>query len=100
LSADYRVEAVPGLDLQATLAAEGDRMVLPDDNSVRIPGWSRLDLGARWSVDLGTTALTWRVGIDNVADQRAWKESPYQFGHVYLYPLSPRTWRTSAELAF
>jgi iron complex outermembrane receptor protein len=100
LSADYRVAAVPGLDLQVILAAEGDRMVLPDDNSVRIPGWSRLDLGARWSVDLGTTALTWRVGIDNVADQRAWKESPYQFGHVYLYPLSPRTWRTSAELAF
>ena len=37
--------------------------------------------------------LTWRAGIDNLADRRAWKESPYQFGHVYLFPLAPRTWR-------
>jgi iron complex outermembrane receptor protein len=100
LAASYRVESAPGLELQAALAGEGDRMVLPDDNSVRIPGWARIDLGARWRVDLGATALTWRVGVDNVTDHQAWKESPYQFGHVYLYPLPPRTWRTSAELAF
>ena len=37
------------------------------------------------------------VGIDNVADTRAWKESPYQFGHAYLFPLAPRTWRVSVQ---
>jgi iron complex outermembrane receptor protein len=41
--------------------------------------------------------LTWRVGLDNALDRRAWKESPTQFGHVYLYPLAPRTWRASLE---
>ncbi|HEY6134937.1 MAG TPA: TonB-dependent siderophore receptor [Rubrivivax sp.] len=100
LGANYRVESTPGLELQGALVSEGDRMVLPDDNSVRIPSWSRLDLGARWRVDLAATTLTWRVGVDNVTDHQAWKESPYQFGHVYLYPLPPRTWRASAELAF
>jgi iron complex outermembrane receptor protein len=100
VAADYRVDALPGLDLQAALATEGSRTVLPDDNSVSIPGWSRLDVGARWRVDLGATGLTWRVGVDNVTDQRAWKESPYQFGHAYLYPLYPRSWRTSVEVAF
>ena len=75
-------------------------MVLPYDDSVRIPGWSRLDLGARWRQRLGETTLIWRVGVDNVTDQRAWKESPYQFGHVYLYPLAPRTWRVSAQASF
>jgi iron complex outermembrane recepter protein len=100
LGAAYRVAAVPGLELQAALTAEGDRVVLPDDDSLRIPGWARLDVGARWSQVIDATTLTWRIGVDNVADRRAWKESPYQFGHVYLYPMEPRTWRGSVALAF
>jgi len=42
--------------------------------------------------------LTWRVGVDNVTDHRAWRESPYQFDHAYLFPLAPRTWRTQLQL--
>jgi len=100
LGTAYRVAAVPGLELQAALAAESDRVVLPYDASVRIPGWSRIDLGARWAQRIDGTTVTWRTGVDNVTDRRAWKESPYQFGHVYLYPLAPRTWRASAQVAF
>jgi iron complex outermembrane receptor protein len=100
LGAAYRVAAVPGLELQAALAAEGDRQVLPDDDSLRIPGWARVDLGARWQQVIDATTLTWRAGVDNVADRRAWRESPYQFGHVYLYPLEPRTWRVSVAASF
>jgi iron complex outermembrane receptor protein len=97
LGAEYRVSALPGLALSANLIAEGDRVVLPYDQSVRIPGWSRLDLGGRWRQTLDGTTLTWRVGLDNATDRRAWKESPYQFGHAYLYPLAPRTWRVSVQ---
>jgi iron complex outermembrane recepter protein len=101
LAAAYRVAAVPGLELTAALAAESDRVVLPDDSTVRIPGWSRVDLGAKWVQSLGQAAsLTWRAGIENLGDRRAWKESPNQFGHVYLYPLAPRQWRLSAEASF
>ena len=102
LGADYRAdEWLPGLLLQARVSAESDRHVLPYDTTVRIPGWARVDLGARWRQSLeGGTALTWRVAVDNVADRRAWKESPYQFSHVYLYPLAPRTWRASVQAAF
>jgi len=97
----YRVPTVPGLEFNAGLTAEGNRMVLPDDNSVRIPGRVRVDIGAKWEQSIGSNAsLTWRAGIDNLSDRRAWKESPYQFGHVYLYPLAPRSWRLSAEAAF
>jgi iron complex outermembrane receptor protein len=100
LGAAYRVAAMSGLELQANLAAEGDRVVLPYDDSVRIPGWSRLDLGARWVQQLDRSTVTWRAGVDNATDRRAWKESPYQFEHVYLYPLAPRTWRLSAQASF
>ena len=100
LAGEYRPAALPGLALQALWAAESDRVVLPYDQSVRIPGWSRLDLGARWRTAWAGTSLTWRIGVDNALDRRAWKESPYQFGHVYLYPLAPRSWRASVEAAF
>jgi iron complex outermembrane receptor protein len=46
---------------------------------------------------LGGTTLTWRAGVENVADRRAWKEAPLQFGHVWLYPLAPRTFRVSLQ---
>ena len=96
----YRIGAVPGLELQGGLTAESNRVVLPYDESVRIPGWSRVDVGARWTQRVGSTSLTWRVGVDNLADRRAWAESPYQFDHAYLYPMAPRTWRASIDAAF
>jgi iron complex outermembrane receptor protein len=80
-------QAAPGLELSARVAYEGPRFVLPD-NSVAIPGWTRADGSAKWTAGV----LTWRVGIDNLFDRRAWRESPYQFSHAYLYPLAPRTW--------
>jgi len=100
---EYRVAQLPGLSLLANLSAEGQRVVLPYDSTVRIGGWSRLDLGARWRQTLNTPAgalkTTWRVGLDNATDRRAWQESPYQFGHVYLYALPARTWRASVQFS-
>lgn len=98
LQARQSLAALPGLQLQLGLVYEGPRAVLPD-NSVNIPGWTRIDAGARYEQLLGKTLLTWRVGVDNLANRRAWKESPFQFDHVYLYPLAPRTWRTSFEIS-
>ena len=99
--ASYRVVAIPGLTLNASWVAESDKVVLPYDDSVRIPGWSRADLAAqfRWRAS-NLVSWTWRAGVDNAFDRRAWKESPYQFGHAYLYPLAPRTWRMSVEAGF
>ncbi|CAN5243224.1 TonB-dependent receptor [soil metagenome] len=98
LKLQARQNALPGLQLQASLVYEGARAVLPD-NSVNIPGWTRLDAGARFEQMLSNKQLlTWRIGVDNIADRRAWKESPYQYEHVYLYPLAGRTWRASVEV--
>ena len=68
------------------------------DNRVATDGWTRLDLGLRYAVAAGGARWVWRAGIDNVADQRAWKEAPFQFGHAYLYPLAPRTLRLALDL--
>lgn len=99
LQAAYNVGAVPGLALLGFASHEGAREVLPD-NSIATDGWTRLDLGLRYAFTAGGLRWVWRAGVDNATDERAWKESPYQFGHAYLYPLAPRTWRASATLNF
>ncbi|HET9976244.1 MAG TPA: TonB-dependent receptor [Burkholderiaceae bacterium] len=99
LQAAYNVAALPGLAVVAFVTHEGRRMVLPD-NSVATPGWTRVDLGARWTQRLGPQTLTWRLGLDNVFDRRAWQEAPFQFGHAYLYPLAPRPAHASLAVAF
>jgi hypothetical protein len=38
-------------------------------------------------------------GIENLTDKRYWKESPYQYGHVYLFPGAPRTLRLAVTAA-
>ena len=100
LGAEYRLASVPGAALLASLAAESDRVVLPYDTRVRIAGWSRWDLGARWRQEWDGSTLVWQVGLDNATNRRAWKESPYQFGHAYLFPLAPRTLRASLLATF
>ena len=90
LQAAYNVSALPGLALVGFVSHEGRRMVLPD-NSLATPGWTRIDLGARYTQRVGQQTFVWRLGVDNATDRRAWQEAPYQFGHAYLYPLAPRT---------
>ena len=97
LQTDYDVAALPGLNLQARVVHESQRMVLPD-NSATIPGWTRVDAALRYETKAAGARWTWRAGIDNLFDKRAWRESPYEFSHVYLYPLAPRTLRISAQV--
>ncbi len=100
LQGSYDITTLPGLTAMASLVHEGRRMVLPD-NSISTPGWTRLDLTARWRQTLDDrTQLTWRLGLDNATNTRAWKETPYQFGHAYLFPMAPRTVRFSLHAAF
>jgi len=94
--ASWQPESMPGLAAQASLDYQGPRFVLPD-NSARIPGWAAVGLGARYATKaLGHQWLA-RLGVDNLFDRRAWRESPYQFSHAYLYPLEPRTFRVSLQ---
>ena len=96
LQLGYRVESVPGLELLAAGAYDSNRIVLPD-NSLRISGVGRVDIGLRYEQQLGRRMLTWRAGVENLANERAWRESPYQFDHSYLFPLAPRTFALSVQ---
>lgn len=98
LTASWQIAALPGLTAQAGLSHEGPRFVLPD-NTARIPGWTTASLAARYALRAHGHEWLARFGVDNLFDRRAWRESPYQFDHVYLYPLEPRTLRASLQVS-
>jgi iron complex outermembrane receptor protein len=98
LQAAYDLPWLPGLNLQSNLMHESSRKVLPD-NSTSIPGYTRVDAGLRYVMTkIDGSRWTWRAGIDNLFDKRAWRESPFEFSHVYLYPLQQRTLRLSLQV--
>ena len=93
------IAALPGLNLRGSLTHEGARMALPD-NSIAVPAWSRLDVGAQYRHTAGGAQLLWRVDLQNATNRRAWREAPYQFSHAYLFPLAARNLRASMQADF
>lgn len=95
----YRVTAIQGLSLQGDLVHEGPRTA-DVVNDVRLPAWTRVDVGLSLVQRLADGALTWRMGVTNLLDTRAWRESPNQFDHIYLIPMAERTLTASMQLSF
>jgi iron complex outermembrane receptor protein len=96
--AGYRVASVPGLELLGQLSHEGRRNVLPD-GSIALPSWTRVDAVLRYDTRMRGVQTSWSLAVDNLFDRRYWKESPYQFGHVYLFPGAPRTLRLGLSVS-
>jgi len=98
-NAAWRVPGVAGLSLLGTLSYEGSRTVLPDE-SMTLPAWTRLDLGVRYETRMGKFPTTLSLLVDNVANSHYFTESPYQYGHVYLFPAAPRIAKLVVQTSF
>ncbi|MCY4754596.1 TonB-dependent siderophore receptor [Pelomonas aquatica] len=97
LKAQLRQDLLPGLQALLGLQYEGRRYATPD-NGVPVPAWTVADAGLRYTQGVGKQTWIWRAAVDNLANRRAWRESPWQFQHSYLYPLAPRALRASLEV--
>jgi iron complex outermembrane receptor protein len=96
----WRVPGMAGLELNGGLSYEGRRDVTPD-NSITLPSWTRLDAGLRYEQrTAGGKTITWTANIDNLADRRYWRESPSQYGHIYLFPGAARSFRVGMRASF
>ena len=97
--AAWRISGVPGMALQGSMSHEGQRSVLAD-GSITLPAWTRFDAALRYDSKIGSAPTTWTLGVENLFDRRYWKESPFQFGHVYLFPGAARTLRLGLRTSF
>ncbi len=98
LNASYQFSSLPGLAINGHLSHEGARNVLPD-GKVSLPAWTRVDAGLSYGHKLAGAQATWTLGIDNLLNKQFLKESPYQFGHVYLFPQQARTVRAGLSVS-
>jgi len=101
LSGSYTFGAPWVLALQADVVHEGPRWV-DATNTLRLPSWTRLDLGVRAVQPLSDQrSVTWRLGVTNAFNKRAWREAPSMFGgHTYLFQMRERTVTASAQIDF
>ncbi|HOA95012.1 MAG TPA: TonB-dependent receptor, partial [Quisquiliibacterium sp.] len=97
----WQVPTVPGLSWTNRLIWSGSKPVTRD-NGVMLPSYWQLDTAFAWRQrSTQGSAVTWRVGIDNVFDRRYWRDAPTQYwGGIYLLPALPRTLRGSVTLSF
>jgi iron complex outermembrane receptor protein len=91
--ADYRVAAVRGLSVDAGVYYVGSRP-LNAQNSVSLPGYVRVDAGARYQTRIGGHTTVFRAGVQNLADKRYWAAANYNA----VWPGQPRTFFMSAQV--
>jgi iron complex outermembrane receptor protein len=95
----YRVPGAEGLRLNGAWLYTGRRPAARD-NSVYAPAFHRVDLGASWVPKWGAQSWTYRLTLENVFDQRYWRDVGEFLGDAYLTPGASRSVRASATWAF
>ena len=93
--ADYAVPQVEGLKLSANWQYSGKK-AFDLENSVFVPSYHVVNLGASYAMRIAGVATTLRAGIDNAADKFYWRDVTPELGG-YLMPGASRTFRVSAQ---
>jgi iron complex outermembrane receptor protein len=93
------VPGVTGLALDARVVHTGSRYA-EDANTLKVAGWNRLDIGARYLTEIAGRLVTLRGRIDNVTDRAYWASVGGFPGAGYLVVGAPRTFTLSASLDF
>ncbi len=95
LGAEWDVPRSAGLTLIGRVIHTSEEAV-DAVNSQHIPGWTRVDVGARYALTLAGRPTTIRFDIRNVADDSYWQDATQGL----LYAGAPRTFRVSVATDF
>jgi iron complex outermembrane recepter protein len=99
LGVEWDLPFVDGLALDARVVATGGRFA-DAANTLALPSWTRLDLGARWLIEIGQQQLTLRARVENATDRRYWASAGGYPGAGYLVVGAPRSAGLSASIDF
>jgi len=99
LGLDFDVPSVQGLALNVR-GVHTARQFADAANTEVVPAWTRLDIGARYAMDVGAHEVTLRAGIDNVTNRNYWASSGGYPGQGYLTVGAPRSVTISGTFAY
>jgi len=99
LGSEWDVAGVDGLAIDGRVIYTGS-VYADSANTIAVPSWTRLDIGARYMFDLQGRFVTLRARVDNLADRKYWASSGGFPDNGYLVIGAPRTFTLSASVDF
>lgn len=97
LSAEYDIKPVEGLTALARVTHSGSQYV-NEANTKKLDSYTTLDLGLRYRMEVQQNELTWRLGVENVANKKYW--SGVESNGTYIYQGNPRQLKLSMAYDF
>lgn len=94
LGLDWDTPWVPGLSLNGRVISTS-AMYYDSANLLRMPAWTRMDLGARYATQLAGKKVVFRANLENAADKAYWVTAS---GYVTVG--APRTLMLSTAIDF
>jgi iron complex outermembrane receptor protein len=95
---EWDLPFAPGFTLTGRAVHTG-KQAANSANTLELPSWTRVDLGARFVTLVGDSPLTLRFNVDNVANKRYWA-SAFEIFSPDLLQGAPRTFKASASIDF
>jgi len=99
MGVEWDVPAACGLALDSRVVHTGSSYANAT-GTLKVPGWTRLDVGARYLTEIQGRLVTLRARIDNVTDRNYWASVGGYPGSGYLVVGAPRTFSLSASVDF
>ncbi|WP_261640819.1 TonB-dependent receptor [Erwinia mallotivora] len=97
LSAEYDIKPVEGLTALARMTHSGSQYA-DQANSKKLDSYTVLDVGMRYRMKVQQNDLTWRLGLENVTNQKYW--SGVESYGTYITQGDPRQLKLSMTYDF
>ncbi len=98
-NAEWDVPGVRGLALNGRVTTTGSSYA-DAENTLKVPGWTRFDIGARYTTELQGRIVTLRAKVDNATGKNYWSSVGGYANAGYLVLGAPRTFTLSASVDF
>lgn len=99
LGADIDVPGVSGMAISPRVVYTASQYA-DANNTMAIPAWTRVDIGARYVTEINKQLVTFRARVDNLFDHNYWASTGGYPGYGYLVLGAPRTLSVSATIDF
>lgn len=99
LGLEYDVRALEGLTLESRITYTGSSYA-NSQNTLKVKGWTKVDVGARYIAMIGNTPITLRARIDNLTNKKYWESVGGYPNYGYLVSGTPRTFSLNASIDF
>lgn len=99
MGADWDIPGLRGVTFDSRVVHTGSSYA-NDVNTVKVAGWTRLDLGLRYLTEFRGHLVTLRGRVDNATNRKHWASVGGYPGQRYLVAGMPRTFVISASIDY